>query len=164
MVGLKVPHNIYSPIIGTDIIRTDSRSFRVLEDNCRTPSGVSYMIENREIMMRMFPELFEKINIEPVENYSSYLLDIMKSLAPRKCEGDPKIVILTPGPLNSAYYEHSYLADTMGVELVQGSDLIVEDNITFMRTTQGKQKVDIIYRRIDDDFIDPLSFLSLIHI
>ena len=130
MVGLKVPHNIYSPIIGTDIIRTDSRSFRVLEDNCRTPSGVSYMIENREIMMRMFPELFEKINIEPVENYSSYLLDILKSLAPRKCEGDPKIVILTPGPLNSAYYEHSYLADTMGVELVQGSDLIVEDNIT----------------------------------
>ena len=158
MVGLKVPHNIYSPIIGTDIIRTDSKSFRVLEDNCRTPSGVSYMIENREIMMRMFPELFEKINIEPVENYSSYLLDILKSLAPKKCEGDPKIVILTPGPLNSAYYEHSYLADTMGVELVQGSDLIVEDNITFMRTTQGKQKVDIIYRRIDDDFIDPLSF------
>ena len=158
MVGLKVPHNIYSPIIGTDIIRTDSRSFKVLEDNCRTPSGVSYMIENREIMMRMFPELFEKINIEPVENYSSYLLDILKSLAPRKCECDPKIVILTPGPLNSAYYEHSYLADTMGVELVQGSDLIVEENITYMRTTQGKQKVDIIYRRIDDDFIDPLSF------
>ena len=118
------------------------------------------MIENREIMMRMFPELFEKINIEPVENYSSYLLDILKSLAPRKCESEPKIVILTPGPLNSAYYEHSYLADTMGVELVQGSDLIVEDNITFMRTTQGKQKVDIIYRRIDDDFIDPLTFDS----
>ena len=158
MVGVKVPYNIYSPIVGTDIIRTDSKSFRVLEDNCRTPSGVSYMIENREIMMRMFPELFEKINIEPVENYSSYLLDILKSLAPKKCERDPKIVILTPGPLNSAYYEHSYLADTMGVELVQGSDLIVEDNITFMRTTQGKQRVDIIYRRIDDDFIDPLSF------
>ena len=158
MVGLKVPHNIYSPIIGTDIIRTDAKSFKVLEDNCRTPSGVSYMIENREIMMRMFPELFEKINIEPVENYSSYLLDVLKSLAPRKCESEPKIVILTPGPLNSAYYEHSYLADTMGVELVQGSDLIVEDNITYMRTTQGKQKVDIIYRRIDDDFIDPLSF------
>ena len=107
----------------------------------------------------MFPELFEKINIEPVENYSSYLLDILKSLAPRKCESDPKIVILTPGPLNSAYYEHSYLADTMEhVELVQGSDLIVEENITYMRTTQGKQKVDIIYRRIDDEFIDPLSF------
>ena len=160
MVGLKVPHNIYSPIIGTDIIRTDAKSFKVLEDNCRTPSGVSYMIENREIMMRMFPELFEKINIEPVENYSTYLLDVLKSLAPRKCESEPRIVILTPGPLNSAYYEHSYLADTMGVELVQGSDLIVEDNITYMRTTQGKQKVDIIYRRIDDDFIDPLTFNS----
>ena len=160
MVGLKVPHNIYSPIIGTDIIRTDAKSFKVLEDNCRTPSGVSYMIENREIMMRMFPELFEKINIEPVENYSSYLLEVLKSLAPRKCENEPRIVILTPGPLNSAYYEHSYLADTMGVELVQGSDLIVEDNITYMRTTQGKQKVDIIYRRIDDDFIDPLTFNS----
>ncbi len=158
MIGVKVPHSVYSPIIGTDIIRTDSKSFKVLEDNCRTPSGVSYMIENREIMMRMFPELFEKINIEPVENYSSYLLDILKSLAPRKCENDPKIVILTPGPLNSAYYEHSYLADTMGVELVQGSDLIVEENLTYMRTTQGKQKIDIIYRRIDDDFIDPLSF------
>ena len=104
--------------------------------------------------------MFEKINIEPVENYSSYLLDILKSLAPRKCESEPRIVILTPGPLNSAYYEHSYLADTMGVELVQGSDLIVEDNITYMRTTQGKQKVDIIYRRIDDDFIDPLTFNS----
>ena len=99
------------------------------------------MIENREIMMRMFPELFEKINIEPVENYSSYLLDILKSLAPRKCESEPKIVILTPGPLNSAYYEHSYLADTMGVELVQGSDLIVEDNITYMRTTQGSKRL-----------------------
>ena len=160
MVGLKVPHNIYSPIVGTDIIRTDAKSFKVLEDNCRTPSGVSYMIENREIMMRMFPELFEKINIEPVENYSSYLLEVLKSLAPRKCENEPRIVILTPGPLNSAYYEHSYLADTMGVELVQGSDLIVEDNITYMRTTQGKQKVDIIYRRIDDDFIDPLTFNS----
>ena len=158
MVGVKVPHNIFSPIIGTDIIRTDSKSFRVLEDNCRTPSGVSYMIENREIMMRMFPELFEKINIEPVENYSSYLLDVLKSLAPRRCEDEPKIVILTPGPLNSAYYEHSYLSDTMGVELVQGSDLIVEDNITYMRTTQGKQRVDIIYRRIDDDYIDPLTF------
>ena len=158
MIGFKVPKRIYSPIIGSDIVRINEKIFKVLEDNCRTPSGVSYMIENREIMMRMFPELFEKIDIEPVENYSSYLLDVLKSLAPRRCEGDPRIVILTPGPLNSAYYEHSYLADTMGVELVQGSDLIVEDNITYMRTTQGKQKVDIIYRRIDDDYIDPLTF------
>ena len=154
MVGFKVPANVYSPIIGTDIIRTDAKSFKVLEDNCRTPSGVSYMIENREIMMRMFPELFQTLNIEPVENYSSYLLDILKSLAPNNCEDEPKIVILTPGPLNSAYCEHSFLADTMGVELVQGTDLLVENNITFMRTTKGKERVDIIYRRIDDDFID----------
>ena len=158
MVGLNVPKNIYSPIIGTDLVRTDAKSFKVLEDNCRTPSGVSYMIENREIMMRMFPELFQKLNIEPVDNYSSYLLDILKTLTPRNCDSEPNVVILTPGPLNSAYYEHSYLADTMGIELVQGSDLFVKDNITFMRTTEGKQRVDIIYRRIDDDFIDPLTF------
>ena len=108
--------------------------------------------------MRMFPELFQKLNIEPVDNYSSYLLDILKTLTPRNCDSEPNVVILTPGPLNSAYYEHSYLADTMGIELVQGSDLFVKDNITFMRTTEGKQRVDIIYRRIDDDFIDPLTF------
>ena len=160
MIGLKVPSNIYSPIIGTDIVRTDAKSFKVLEDNCRTPSGVSYMIENREIMMRMFPELFQTLSIEPVDNYSTYLLDILKTLAPKKCENDPNVVILTPGPLNSAYYEHSYLADTMGVELVQGSDLFVKDNVTYMRTTKGKERVDIIYRRIDDDFIDPLTFNS----
>ena len=160
MIGLKVPNNIYSPIIGTDIVRTDARSFKVLEDNCRTPSGVSYMIENREIMMRMFPELFQTINIEPVDNYSIYLLDILKTLAPKKCESDPNVVILSPGPLNSAYYEHSYLADTMGIELVQGSDLFVKDNVTYMRTTQGKERIDIIYRRIDDDYIDPLTFNS----
>ena len=158
MVGFKVPKKIYSPIIGTDIIRVDKKDFRILEDNCRTPSGVSYMIENREIMMRMFPELFQKLNIEPVDNYSSYLLDILKTLTPRNCDSEPNVVILTPGPLNSAYYEHSYLADTMGIELVQGSDLFVKDNITFMRTTEGKKRVDIIYRRIDDDFIDPLTF------
>ena len=158
MVGVKVPHNIYSPIIGTDIIRTDIKSFKVLEDNCRTPSGVSYMIENREIMMRMFPELFEKNNIEPVENYSSYLNDTLKSLAPKKCDNDPKIVILTPGHLNSAYYEHSFLADLMGVELVQGSDLYVNNNITYMKTTEGPKKIDIIYRRIDDEYLDPLYY------
>ncbi len=158
MIGVKVPGNIYSPIIGTDIVRTDAKSFKVLEDNCRTPSGVSYMIENREIMMRMFPELFQTLDIEPVDNYSTYLLDILKTLAPKRCESNPNVVILTPGPLNSAYYEHSYLADTMGIELVQGSDLFVKDNITYMRTTKGNEKVDIIYRRIDDDYIDPLTF------
>ena len=158
MVGFKVPKKIYSPIIGTDIIRIDKKDFRVLEDNCRTPSGVSYMIENREIMMRMFPELFQSLKIEPVENYPEILLDTLKSLTPKKCSKEPNIVILTPGPLNSAYYEHSFLADMMGVELVQGSDLYVDNGITYMKTTKGKEKVDIIYRRIDDQFIDPITF------
>ena len=158
MVGFKVPKRIYSPIIGTDIIRVDKKDFRILEDNCRTPSGVSYMIENREIMMRMFPELFQSLKIEPVENYPEILLDTLKSLTPKKCSKEPNIVILTPGPLNSAYYEHSFLADMMGVELVQGSDLYVDNGITYMKTTKGKEKVDIIYRRIDDQFIDPITF------
>lgn len=158
MVGFKVPKKIYSPIIGSDIIRIDEKTFKVLEDNCRTPSGVSYMIENREIMMRMFPELFEKLQIETVENYPSYLLDILKSLAPRNCDKEPRVVILTPGSFNSAYYEHSFLADLMGVELVQGTDLFVKNLITYMKTTRGPEKIDIIYRRIDDQFIDPISF------
>ncbi len=160
MVGFNVPKRIYSPIIGSDIIRTDEKTFKVLEDNCRTPSGVSYMIENREIMMRMFPELFEKLKIETVENYPNYLLEILKSLAPKKCNKEPKVVILTPGSLNSAYYEHSFLADLMGVELVQGSDLFVDELVTYMKTTRGPEKIDIIYRRIDDKFIDPISFDS----
>ena len=158
MVGFKVPKNIYSPIIGSDIVRIKEKIFKVLEDNCRTPSGVSYMIENREIMMRMFPELFEKLKIQTVENYPTYLLEILKSLAPKRCNNDPNIVLLTPGPFNSAYYEHSFLADLMGIELVQGPDLYVEDNMTYMKTTRGPQKVDIIYRRIDDQYIDPISF------
>ena len=116
------------------------------------------MIENREIMMRMFPELFQSLNIEAVDSYPSYLIDILKSLAPKKCKGDPRIVILTPGHLNSAYYEHSFLADLMGVELVQGSDLYVNNNITYMKTTEGPKKIDIIYRRIDDEYLDPLYY------
>ena len=158
MVGFKVPKNIYSPIIGTDIIRTNEKDFKILEDNCRTPSGVSYMIENREIMMRMFPELFETLKVETVENYPSYLLEILKSLPPKNCSKEPNIVILTPGSLNSAYYGHSFLADMMGIELVQGSDLFVDEGITYMKTTKGPEKVDIIYRRIDDQFIDPITF------
>ena len=160
MIGFKVPKRIYSPIIGSDIVRINENIFKVLEDNCRTPSGVSYMIENREIMMRMFPELFEKLKIETVENYPSYLLDALKSLAPKKCNKDPKGVILTPGSLNSADYEHSFLADLMGVELVQGTDLFVDESITYMKTTRGPEKVDIIYRRIDDKFLDPITFDS----
>ena len=158
MVGFKVPKNIYSPIIGSDIVRITEKKFKVLEDNCRTPSGVSYMIENREIMMRMFPELFEKLRIETVENYPVYLLETLKSLAPQKCNKEPRIVILTPGSFNSAYYEHSFLADLMGVELVEGADLYVDEGVTYMKTTKGPQKVDIIYRRIDDKYIDPITF------
>ncbi len=158
MVGFKVPKNIYSPIIGTDIVRSGQKDFLVLEDNCRTPSGVSYMIENREIMMRMFPELFETLKIESVEGYPSHLLDILRSLCPKKCKKDPNIVILTPGPFNSAYYEHSFLADMMGIELVQGSDLFVDSNVTYMKTTEGPKRVDIIYRRLDDEYLDPLYY------
>ncbi len=158
MVGFKVPKGVYSPVIGSDIVRINEKIFKVLEDNCRTPSGVSYMIENREIMMRMFPELFEKLKIETVENYPTYLLETLKGLIPKNCKNEPKIVILTPGSFNSAYYEHSFLADLMGVELVQGTDLYVDNCITYMKTTKGPEKVDIIYRRIDDQFIDPITF------
>ena len=158
MIGFKVPKRIYSPIIGSDIVRINENIFKVLEDNCRTPSGVSYMIENREIMMRMFPELFEKLKIETVENYPSYLLDVLKSLAPKKCNKEPKVVILTPGSLNSAYYEHSFLSDQMGIEMVESTDLFVEGEFLYMKTVDGPKKVDVVYRRIDDDFLDPLCF------
>ncbi|NKB17852.1 MAG: circularly permuted type 2 ATP-grasp protein, partial [Pseudanabaena sp. CRU_2_10] len=130
----------------------------VLEDNCRTPSGVSYMLENREIMMRMFPELFQQNRIEPVDRYPELLRRTLASVAPAKCEGEPVVVILTPGHFNSAYYEHSFLADLMGVELVEGQDLFVEGGFVWMRTTEGPRRVDVIYRRIDDAFVDPLCF------
>ena len=158
MSGQKVPHNIYVHIAGIDIVRVDAETFYVLEDNARTPSGVSYMLENREIMMRLFPELFSRHRIAPVENYPDELLATLKSVAPAKTARDPEVVLLTPGVFNSAYYEHSFLADKLGVELVEGRDLFVKDEIVFMRTTQGARRVDVIYRRIDDDFIDPLTF------
>ena len=128
------------------------------EDNCRTPSGVSYMLENREIMMRMFPQLFRENRIAPVEQYPRALKRTLDSVAPAKCDGEPCVVILTPGHFNSAYYEHSFLADQMGVELVEGQDLFVDGDFVWMKTTQGPKKVDVIYRRIDDAFIDPLCF------
>jgi uncharacterized circularly permuted ATP-grasp superfamily protein len=130
----------------------------VLEDNARTPSGVSYMLENREIMMRLFPELFSRHRIAPVENYPDELLATLKSVAPHSAVREPNVALLTPGVFNSAYYEHSFLADKLGVELVEGRDLIVKNEIVYMRTTQGLKRVDVIYRRIDDDFIDPLTF------
>jgi uncharacterized circularly permuted ATP-grasp superfamily protein len=158
MNGQKVPHDIYVHIAGIDIVRVDATTFYVLEDNARTPSGVSYMLENREIMLRLFPELFSRHRIAPVENYPDELLATLKSVAPTNAAADPTVVLLTPGIYNSAYYEHSFLADKLGVELVEGRDLFVRDDTVFMRTTQGPQRVDVIYRRIDDDFLDPLAF------
>ncbi|HYM04760.1 MAG TPA: circularly permuted type 2 ATP-grasp protein, partial [Stellaceae bacterium] len=149
---------IYTHIAGIDIVRLGPREFFVLEDNCRTPSGVSYMIEGREAMMRLFPDLFARHRIAPVAHYPEELLDTLKSVAPAKCERDPLVVLLTPGAYNSAYYEHSFLADEMGIELVEGADLFVDENVVYMRTTEGPKRVDVIYRRIDDDFLDPLTF------
>ncbi|RBI86414.1 circularly permuted type 2 ATP-grasp protein [Rhodosalinus halophilus] len=158
VAGHRPPLGVYSHIVGIDIVRTGPEEFYVLEDNCRTPSGVSYMLENREIMMRMFPQLFQEMRIAPVDGYARLLKRTLASAAPSKCAGDPCIVVLTPGPYNSAYYEHSFLADLMGVELVEGQDLFVEGDFVWMRTTEGPQKVDVIYRRIDDAFLDPLCF------
>ncbi|MTH63217.1 circularly permuted type 2 ATP-grasp protein [Paracoccus shanxieyensis] len=157
-VGIVPPRGVFSHIVGIDIVRTGRDDFFVLEDNCRTPSGVSYMLENREIMMRMFPGLFRGNRIEPVDQYPELLRRTLASVAPAKCEGAPTVVILTPGHFNSAYYEHSFLANLMGVELVEGSDLFVDGGFVYMRTTQGPKRVDVIYRRIDDPFLDPLCF------
>ncbi len=156
--GFAPPRGVFSHVVGVDLVRTGPDDFFVLEDNCRTPSGVSYMLENREIMMRMFPALFRENRIEPVDGYPEALRRTLASVAPAKCEGEPVIVILTPGHFNSAYYEHSFLADLMGVELVEGQDLFVEGEYCFMRTTEGPRRVDVIYRRIDDAYIDPLCF------
>jgi uncharacterized circularly permuted ATP-grasp superfamily protein len=158
MNGQSVPHDIYVFIAGIDIVRVDADTFYVLEDNARTPSGVSYMLENREIMMRLFPDLFARHRVAPVENYPDELLATLKSVAPVTAAAEPVVVLLTPGIYNSAYYEHSFLADKLGIELVEGRDLIVKGEIVFMRTTEGLKRVDVIYRRIDDDFLDPLSF------
>jgi uncharacterized circularly permuted ATP-grasp superfamily protein len=150
--------SVYTHIAGIDLVRLGPREFCVLEDNCRTPSGVSYMLENREAMMRLFPDLFAHHRIASVEHYPEELLDTLKSVAPPNCPGEPAVVLLTPGSYNSAYYEHSFLADEMGIELVEGVDLFVEDNVVYMRTTEGPKRVDVIYRRIDDDYVDPLTF------
>ena len=158
VVGFIPPKGVYSHIVGVDIVRTGPNDFFVLEDNCRTPSGVSYMLESREMMMRMFPDLFRENRIEPVDRYHELLRRTLVSVAPAKCDRDPTVVILTPGHYNSAYYEHSFLADLMGVELVEGADLFVDGAFVYMRTTEGPKRVDVIYRRLDDAFIDPLCF------
>jgi uncharacterized circularly permuted ATP-grasp superfamily protein len=159
MNGQKVPHDIYIHIAGIDIVRVGESKFYVLEDNVRTPSGVSYMLENREIMMRLFPDLVSRHRVAPVENYPDELLATLKSVAPATSSADPTVVLLTPGVYNSAYYEHSFLADKLGIELVEGRDLLVKGGVVYMRTTEGLKRVDVIYRRIDDDYLDPLTFL-----
>lgn len=158
MMDFSPPGDVYTHIVGTDIVRTGEDDFFVLEDNARTPSGVSYMLENRETMLQMFPELFSKIKVQSVSNYPKDLRRSLEACAPKSCEGRPCVVILTPGIHNSAYYEHSFLADQMGVELVEGHDLRVVDGHVAMRTTRGYRVIDVIYRRVDDEYLDPLTF------
>jgi uncharacterized circularly permuted ATP-grasp superfamily protein len=157
MRGLQVPRNVYIAVTGTDLLRLNDGSFVVLEDNLRVPSGVSYMLTSRRVMKRTFPNIFREYGVRPIEHYPQVLLSSLRSLAP---EGrpEPTIVVLTPGVYNSAYFEHTYLARQMGVELVEGRDLVIHDNVVYMRTTGGLKRVDVIYRRVDDDFIDPLAF------
>jgi uncharacterized circularly permuted ATP-grasp superfamily protein len=161
MVGVAVPEQIYAHIAGIDLVRADNGSggadYYVLEDNLRTPSGVSYMLEGRKMMMRLFPELFARQAVAPVDHYPDLLLNNLRSVAPRGVD-NPTVVVLTPGQFNSAYFEHAFLAQQMGIELVDGNDMFVRGDVVFMRTTQGPRRVDVIYRRIDDDFLDPQAF------
>jgi len=158
MIGVNPPGGVYTHIVGTDLVRTGEDEFYVLEDNARTPSGVSYMLENRETMLNMFPELFSQIKVQAVSNYPKNLRHSLAKCAPVACEGSPVVAVLTPGIHNSAYFEHSFLADQMGAELVEGHDLRVIDGRVAMRTTQGYSPIDVLYRRVDDDFLDPLNF------
>ncbi len=158
MVGVMPSRGIYAHIIGIDIVRVAENEFYVLEDNCRTPSGVSYMLEDREAMMYLFPDLFAQQRVAPVENYPAMLRQTLESVAPPACKDEPTVVILTPGIHNSAFFEHAFLADEMGVELCEGGDLFVEDGYLYMRTTQEPKRVDVVYRRIDDAYLDPLTF------
>src|SRR5580693_9418377 len=157
MRGVTAPKNIYVAVMGTDLIRLPDGRFVVLEDNLRVPSGVSYMLTGRRVMKRVFPELFRQCGVRPIEHYSQELLATLRSLAPDG-RGDPVIVLLSPGVYNSAYFEHAFLAHEMGIELVEGRDLAVHDNVVYMRNTADLRRVDVIYRRIDDDFLDPLAF------
>ncbi|MVA97923.1 circularly permuted type 2 ATP-grasp protein [Nitratireductor sp. CAU 1489] len=159
MIGVRPPAGVYTHIIGVDIVRTGENEFFVLEDNARTPSGVSYMLENRETMMQLFPELFQSISVRPVENYPQLLRQSLSRVRPEGCRKDtPRVAVLTPGIYNSAYFEHAFLADQMGVELVEGSDLRVVDGRVAMRTTEGYKEIDVLYRRVDDAFLDPMTF------
>ncbi len=158
MIGVSPPGGVYTHIVGIDLVRTGPEEFLVLEDNARTPSGVSYMLENRETMLQMFPELFSHNHVQPVQNYPRDLLRSLMACAPQTASGKPTVAVLTPGIYNSAYFEHAFLADQMGVELVEGTDLRVVDGRVAMRTTRGYKPIDVLYRRVDDDFLDPLNF------
>lgn len=160
MMNIDVPHDTYIHIVGSDIVRGDDGTYYVLEDNGRTPSGVSYMLENRQAMKRAFSRLFEKYGVMPIEHYPQELLETLRSVAPHSSQADvePAVVLLTPGVFNSAYFEHSFLARQMGIEIVEGRDLVVHENKVFTRTTTGLKPVDVIYRRVDDDYLDPLAF------
>ncbi len=158
MMGVQPPGAVYTHIVGIDIVRTDEDTFYVLEDNARTPSGVSYMLENRETMLQMFPELFARIKVREVKDYPRKLRRSLAACAPPACAGRPVIAVLTPGMHNSAYFEHAFLADQMGAELVEGHDLRVVDGRIAMRTTRGYHPIDVLYRRVDDDYVDPLVF------
>ena len=158
MLGVSPPGNVYTHVVGIDIIRTGKNEFYVLEDNARTPSGVSYMVQNRETMLHMFPELFSRVRVRPVSDYPKHLGRCMRDCPPERCAGRPVVAVLTPGIHNSAFFEHAFLADQMGVELVEGHDLRVTDGRIAMRTTRGYVPVDVLYRRVDDDFLDPLNF------
>jgi uncharacterized circularly permuted ATP-grasp superfamily protein len=158
MIGVNPPGGIYTHIVGTDLVRTGADEFYVLEDNARTPSGVSYMLENRETMLKMFPEVFSAVGVESISDYPALLRRSLGAAPPPACSGAPTVAVLTPGIHNSAYYEHAFLADQMGVELVEGQDLKVVDGCICMRTTCGYEPIDILYRRVDDEFIDPLNF------
>ncbi|GAC1544990.1 MAG: circularly permuted type 2 ATP-grasp protein [Vulcanimicrobiaceae bacterium] len=157
MIDVDVPHDIYIHVSGIDLIRDERGEFLVLEDNCRTPSGISYVLENRDVLKRGFPDLFRNYAVQPVDEYPSRLLDVLRYVAPRG-SAMPNVVVLTPGIYNSAYFEHTLLARRMGVELVEGRDLAVIDNVVYLKTTRGPERVDVIYRRIDDDYLDPLYF------
>ncbi len=157
MRGVKVPRGVFAAISGIDLVRTGEREFHVLEDNLRVPSGVSYMLENRRILSWLAPDLFQRCHVEPIGHYPELLAQTLRELAPGHAD-EPAVVVLTPGPFNSAYFEHAFLAQSIGAELVEGQDLLVDDGFLYMKTIHGPQRVDVIYRRIDDDFLDPRAF------
>jgi uncharacterized circularly permuted ATP-grasp superfamily protein len=158
--GMTVPLAVFTHVVGSDLVRDGSGEFFVLEDNLRTPSGVSYVVENRRVLKRVWSQIFHAYDVRPVEGYAQNLLDVLRAVAPADTEDEPTVVLLTPGVYNSAYFEHAFLAKGMGIQMVEGSDLFVDDGMVYMRTTHGPKRVHVIYRRVDDDFLDPLAFRS----